>query len=133
MSGAMKTISPNIGTGSFVDVRDVAYMHVWAYENPSKADGERYISFGGFGPVQATADVLRQKYKGTKIAENIILGNPGEGYVGYDKETGEVKAVEYPPGNIRASGKKAETEMGLKFIPFIQSLGETADVLEALL
>jgi len=28
--------------------------------------------------------------EGTKFAEKIIVGTPGEGYVGYDKETGEV-------------------------------------------
>ena len=133
LSGAAKTIGPNIGTGFFVDVRDVAFMHVWAYENPSKADGERYIAATGFGPLQAVADVLRYRYKGTAIGEKILLGNPGQSYIGYDKQTGEVKEVMPAPNALTVSGEKAKKEMGVKMITFPQSIVETAKVLEVLL
>ncbi|KAF4624150.1 hypothetical protein G7Y89_g14023 [Cudoniella acicularis] len=132
-SGSTKTIGPNIGSGSFVDVRDVAYEHLWALENPSKSDGERYIACEGFGPLQAAADILRYSYKGTPIADKIPVGNPGEGYVGYNKETGEVEDVKYPTGKVRVDGSKAEKAMGFKYISFVQSVKETAKAMEPLL
>lgn len=114
-----------------MDVRDVAFMHVWAFENAAKSDGERYIACAGFGPSQAAADVLSTKYKGTKIGEKIIKGTPGEGYVGF--ENGEVEKVGYLPDRVQVSGKKAEREMGVQYIPFQKSIVDTAAVLKALL
>jgi len=133
LSGSAKTIGPNIGSGSFVDVRDVAFMHVWAYEHPEKADGERYIACNGFGPLQAVADVLRDHYKGTQIAEKIPVGSPGTGYVGYDKETGKVENLKYPPGNVQVDGSKAQREMGFEYITFPQSIVATAKSMVSLL
>lgn len=108
-------------------------MHLWAYENSSKADGERYIACGGYGPIQAAADVLHEKYKGTKAAEKIILGKPGEEYLGYDKESGRVQKVGYLPGRVQISGEKAEREMGIRYISFQKSVADTAEELEKLL
>lgn len=133
LSGKAKNIEANIGSGSFVDVRDVAKMHLWAFENAAKSDGERYIACKGFGPVQAAADILHEKYKDTKIGERIVVGNPGEGYLGYNKETRTVDDVVYLPAKPQVSGKKAERVMGIKWISFKQSINDTADVLEALL
>ena len=132
MSGNAPTLPPSIGSGSFVDVRDVAFMHLWALEHPSKADGERYIACGGFLPSQAAADILHDKYKGTERAEKTIKGTPGEGYVGYDKGNGVVTKVEYLPGRIQLSGKKAEREMGIKYTSAKKSIYDTAEVLEKL-
>jgi hypothetical protein len=133
LSGAAKTIGPNIGSGSFVDVRDVALTHVWAYEHPFKANGERYLAVEGFGPLQAAADILRYHYKDTPIGEKIVVGNPGGSYVGYNKETRKVEDVKYAPNTVSASGKKAEREMGVKWITFQQSVLDTAKALEVLL
>lgn len=108
-------------------------MHLWAFENAAKSDGERYIACKGFGPVQAAADILHEKYKDTKIGERIVVGNPGEGYLGYNKETKTVDDVVYLPAKPQVSGKKAERVMGIKWISFKQSINDTADVLEALL
>lgn len=132
-SGAAAEIPPYIGTGSFVDVRNVATMHIWAFENASKSDGERYLGVQGFGPMQAVADILRDAYKGIAIGEKITKGNPGEGYVGYNKETGTVDEIGFLPGARRINGTKAVREMGLKYIPFQQSIVDTAKVFEALL
>lgn len=132
-SGEADELPPYIGTGAFVDVRNVATMHIWAFENASKSDGERYLGVQGFGPTQAVADVLNHAYKGTKFEEKIIKGTPGEGYVGYDKETGTVPTVGFMPGARRISGQKAVKEMGLQYIPFQQSILDTAKVLEAFL
>jgi hypothetical protein len=108
-------------------------MHIWAFENASKSDGERYLGVQGFGPMQAAADILNDAYKGTKIGEKITKGTPGEGYVGYNKETGKVESVGQLPGARRISGAKAEREMGLKYITFQQSIVDTAKAFEALL
>ena len=132
-SGAIEEVPPYIGTGSFVDVRNVATMHIWAFENSSKAEGERYLGVQGFGPMQAAADVLNDAYRGAKIGEKIVKGRPGEGYVGYNKETGKVDSVGFMPGARRISGAKAVKEMGLKYITFQQSIVDTAKAFEALL
>lgn len=132
-SGTVKEIGPNIGSGSFVDVRDVAFMHIWAFENASKADGERYIACRGFGPLQGVADILNEEYKKTAIGEKIAVGSPGEGYVGYNKEKGKVENVLYLPEKPRADGSKAAREMGFKYIDFPQSVVDTAKALEPLL
>jgi hypothetical protein len=133
LSGTIKEIPPKIGSGSHVDVRDVAKLHVWAFEHPKEADGERYIAAAGYGPPQGIADILRAEYKGTKIGEKITAGNPGHDYIGYNKETGEVDDTDYLRGSTRSSGKKAAETMGITWIPFKQSVIETAKMFEAYL
>jgi len=119
-------IPPSIGSGSFIDVRDVALLHLWAYEHAETANGERYIACNGYAPSQATADILREAYPERRHI--IQVGKPGDGYVGY--EDGVVRAVEYPPGRIRVSGEKAQRAMGVRFRGFKESLLETARVME---
>ncbi|KAH6695933.1 hypothetical protein BKA61DRAFT_623585 [Leptodontidium sp. MPI-SDFR-AT-0119] len=131
-SGATKTIGPPIGSGGFVDVRDVAFLHTWAFENPTKADGERFCACQGFAPLQAAADILRREYKGTSIGERIPVGEPGVGYQGYDSETGRIVGLDYPEGKLRVSGEKATRVTGLQYIDFERSVLDTAKVLEAL-
>jgi nucleoside-diphosphate-sugar epimerase len=133
LSGKATEVPPYIGTGSFVDVRNVATMHIWAYEHAEKADGERYLGVQGFGPTQAVADILNDVYRGTKIGEKITKGKPGEGYEGFDEKTGKVESIGPLPGARRISGAKAVKEMGLEYIPFQQSIIDTAKVFEALL
>ena len=87
----------------------------------------------GFGPAQAIADVLRSHYKGTEIGRKIVVGEPGKGYVGFNRETGEVESVRYPEENLKVDGSKAEKEMGVKYISFPQSIVDTAKVMEPLL
>jgi nucleoside-diphosphate-sugar epimerase len=132
-SGTAKTMPPNIGTSSFVDVRDVAFQHIWAFENAAKADGQRFIACNGYGPMQGIADILSDAYKGSPIGDKTVKGSPGEGYVGYDKETGKVGYIAYPPGKYRVSGKKAEEVMGLQYKTFHESVLDTAKSFEALL
>jgi nucleoside-diphosphate-sugar epimerase len=126
-----QAVPPPIGSGSFVDVRDVAYAHVWALEHPKEVNGERYITAAGKGTPQAAADILRAHYKGTAIGERISVGEPGNGYIGYDKETGLVKKVEYLPGDSSFDGSKAERVMGFKYRPFEQAVIDTAKAFEA--
>jgi nucleoside-diphosphate-sugar epimerase len=77
-SGEMKDIPAAVGTGSFVDVRDVARVHVWTIENHVQSTNQRYLVAASKGPVQAFADILREGYLGrTGI---IPKGRPREGY-----------------------------------------------------
>jgi nucleoside-diphosphate-sugar epimerase len=133
LSGTIKEIPPKIGSGSHVDVRDVAKVHVWAFEHPKEANGKRYIAAAGYGPPQGIADILRAEYKGTKIAEKITVGNPGHDYIGYNKETGEVDNPDYLPESSRPSGKRAADTMGITWIPFKQSVIETTKMFETYL
>jgi nucleoside-diphosphate-sugar epimerase len=119
-------IPASIGSGSFVDVRDVALVHMWAYEHSDIANGERYIACQGYGPPQATADVLREAYPDRR--DVIQAGMPGEGYIGY--ENGVVKEVKFLEGRVSVSGQKAERVMGIKFRTFKESLLETAKFME---
>ena len=131
-AGNVQEIPLPIGTGSFVDVRDVAFMHVWAYENPSTADGHRYIACEGLGPPQAVADILRKKYEGTEIGRKIFTGNPGSGYLGYNKDSGNVDYIKYLPGRPRVSGQYAAEVMGFKYFTYPESVIDTAKALETL-
>lgn len=132
-AGKTKQIPPTFGSGAFVDVRDVALMHVWAHEHAVEASGERYIACAGFGPAQAVADVLRREYEDTAIGAKIARGRPGEGYLGYDSETGVVGEIGYPSGRIVVDGSKGMNAMGFKYRTFPQSIADTAKALEGLL
>lgn len=127
LSGEAKTLPPQIGSGSFVDVRDVATMHLWAFEHAKQADGERYIAVSGYGPTQGVVDILREKY--VDRLDVIPVGKPGEGYVGY--KDGKVETVGWAPGNYSVSGEKARRVIGIDFIDFKTSVLDTAKVFEA--
>lgn len=71
-----KTMPPPIGGAGYIDVRDVARMHVWAMEHPEQSNGQRYLLSNGKAPPQAAADLLREKYPD----RDIIVGEPGKGY-----------------------------------------------------
>ena len=71
------TLPPQIGGAAYVDVRDVAAVHVFAALSPEKSNGQRYLTTNGKAPPQAIADILRAHYPDRKIIE----GTPGEGYI----------------------------------------------------
>ncbi|KAH0563071.1 hypothetical protein GP486_002365 [Trichoglossum hirsutum] len=112
-----------IGTGAYVDVRDVAAAHVWAIENPAASDGQRYIVAAGLGPPQAIADLIREVYP--ERGPSIPLGNPGEGYV-----KGEYGWFPAEAGGIALSAKKLEEAMGIKWIKFDKCILDTVKCLE---
>ncbi|PQE14092.1 hypothetical protein CJF31_00006631 [Rutstroemia sp. NJR-2017a BVV2] len=136
LSGHLTAIPATIGSGSFVDVRDVAYMHAWAYEHAPQADGQRYIACCGFGPPQAQADILRGYFRERKpeMLERIPRGEPGVGYEGWDAEKGGLSGkVEYTRDRYRFSGGKAEREMGLRYRDLAESSIDTAEAFRELL
>ncbi|KAL3427477.1 nad dependent epimerase [Phlyctema vagabunda] len=128
LSGASETLPPPIGSASYVDVRDVALIHLWAYENPQKANGERYLASGGYCPPQVIADILS-----TSGWEHTTKGVPGEGYIGYNAASGSVDRIEYPEAQYKLDGRKAEAEMGFTYISAKDSIRDTAEALKVLL
>jgi nucleoside-diphosphate-sugar epimerase len=118
-------IPPAIGSATYVDIRDVADVHVWALEHPREATGQRYLVTNGRGPPQAAADLLRKVYPERRGI--IQEGKPGEGYV-----TG---TYGWPEGGTSFEAKKAKAAIaseypGRNFIGFEQSVLETAKVFE---
>jgi len=77
-SGSVKEMPAQIGSGSYVDVRDVAAIHMFAVENPKISNHKRYIAAAGNGPPQAIADYLHKIYPDRD--GKMIKGKPGEGY-----------------------------------------------------
>jgi nucleoside-diphosphate-sugar epimerase len=128
-SGDLSTPIPSMGSGLYVDVRDVARMHHFAYMHPEIVDGHKFIASGGYGPTQAIADILREEYP--EREGKMPRGNPGEGYLGL--KDGMVGEVRPPEGAVTISAKKAESLMGMEWIDFRDSVKDTAKALEPLL
>jgi len=104
-------------------------MHRWALEHGAEVDGERFISVAGYGPPQAIADILRERYP--EYRDKVQEGTPGLGYVGF--EGGKVKEVAYPQNRIRVSGEKARKAMGIEWRTFSESVVDTVEVLKGFL
>ncbi|KAF2664579.1 NAD(P)-binding protein [Microthyrium microscopicum] len=109
--------SPNRET--YVDVRDVARIHVWAVEHYQEADGQRYLVVGGRQTGQSIADVLRAEYPDRK--DIIQAGNPGEGYN---------KEYVYDRDGVYFDASKVEKATGQGWIPFDQSIRDSAKAFE---
>jgi len=111
------------GNSGFVDVRDVARLVVFGIEHPDVTDGQRFLAVAGYGGAQAAADILRRAYPDRR---NIIQeGQPGEGYAP-DYVFPEPEAAAY-------DGSKVVRATGRPYIPFDQSVLDTARSLEGLL
>jgi nucleoside-diphosphate-sugar epimerase len=117
-SGTESAYPPPIGTASFVDMRDVAAVHLWALEHPEMADGERYIASSGFAPTQGMVDLMREQFPGNS---HIALGEPGKGYVGGIDYCQQRVPVWYPKDRIQMCGIKAHKVMQIRW----RTLGET--------
>lgn len=76
-------LPPQIGGASYIDVRDVAALHIWCMEHPEQSGGERYLMTNGKAPPQGMADVLRDTLfkDDEKVKDRIIVGEPGAGWV----------------------------------------------------
>ncbi|MCJ1419424.1 hypothetical protein MMC32_005779 [Xylographa parallela] len=117
-SGASTDIPPAIGSASYVDVRDVAAIHVWCAEHPIESNGQRYLMANGRGTPQAAADILRKAYPHRK---QIPVGEPGSDYEeGYG----------WPKDGQSFDSAKAKKALGREFVLYDQSILDTAKVLE---
>ncbi|KAL5349664.1 hypothetical protein ACLOAV_004694 [Pseudogymnoascus australis] len=128
-AGSTGILPARFGSGATIDVRDVSRVHLWAYENHTVADGEKYIASSGIGPNQAIADVLRAEYPERK---NIPVGDPETGYVFKKDANGRIIEISHFPGTSRISGQKAVEATGREWIGFPQSILDTAKALESL-
>ncbi|KIW17388.1 hypothetical protein PV08_04582 [Exophiala spinifera] len=113
-----KTVPAQIGSAGYIDVRDVARLHVWAMEHPARSDGQRYLVANGKAPPQAAADLLRERFPD----RDIVVGNPGEGY------TPDYAFVDGEPSMVST---KALDALGVDgFISYDRSILDTVDAFE---
>lgn len=117
-AGEVSEIPPQIGGAGYIDVRDVARMHVWAAEHHALSNGNRYLVANGKAPPQAAADLLREKFPD----RDILVGDPGKGYTpDYDFVKGEPSLV----------STKAMAALGVdRFISYDQSVLDTVEAFE---
>lgn len=113
-------IPPPLGpAGTFVDVRDVARLMVWAATHGEEANGQRYIALGGVGGEQAIADILRKHYPERRGL--IKEGTPGKGYLpGYG----------FPEGGIDIDSSKAVKATGQDWIGYEKAVLDAAKEFE---
>jgi dihydroflavonol-4-reductase len=118
-------VLPDMSFG-IVDVKDVAKMHVLVVKNKA-AFGQRFIANAGSRTFIQMAKALKAAFPARKIptgqAPTLLI----RFLALFD---GEIKAV--LPGlgkHINPSSKKAETVLGISFIPVEQSLVDTAKYL----
>lgn len=117
LSGTAKTIPTGIGSQSYIDVRDVSAIHIYAAEHPKEANGVRYLAAAGRGTMQAAADILRKGYP----ERDIVVGEPGSDYeVGYG----------FARDGYKFYSTRMEEALGRGLIGFERSVLETARVLE---
>src|SRR5205814_4453840 len=89
-----REIEAPVGAGQFVDVRDVARLHLAAYEaGRAVSDGQRFFAVAGKGSPQAMADILRDMYPNR--AAVIPRGEPGCDYVRVEGKDGAPWEVTY--------------------------------------
>lgn len=113
-----QTMPPQIGGASYIDVRDVARMHVWAMEHPDQSNGQRYIMSNGKAPPQAAADLLRKRFP----ERDIIVGTPGQGYT---------EDYWFVKGESSLVATKAYKALGVhRFINYDQSILDTVEAFE---
>jgi nucleoside-diphosphate-sugar epimerase len=120
-------LRPQISTGSWIHVSDVANIHLWAAEHPAESDGERFIGAAGFAAPQAVADILREKFP---ERERIKKGVPGTGYQrGVDWNGREARSW-YPDDAVRVSGEKSASVMGITYKTLEETLVESVAALK---
>ena len=115
-SGSGTSALPGFGTHGLVDVRDVASIHIWCMEHPSESRDKRMRASAGFESPQGVVDALRQAYPERK--DVIPPKEPGKGYVPDIVLTKE------------KSFANASQVAGMRYIPYKQSILETAEFLE---
>jgi len=117
-AGEVETMPPQIGGAGYIDVRDVARMHVWAAEHHAESNGQRYLLANGKAPPQAAADLLRERYP----ERGILVGEPGKGYTSdYWFVKGETSLV----------STKALNALGLEsFTSYDRSILDTVEAFE---
>ncbi|KAK1833421.1 hypothetical protein QBC39DRAFT_346020 [Podospora conica] len=107
---------------TYVDVRDVARVVVFAIDHPDKVNNERYIVASAYAPPQAHADILRRAYP--ERADIIQKGTPGEGYT--------PGTYAFPKSKVY-DGSKARGLTGQDYIPLEKTVIDTVESLKSIL
>ncbi|KAK5944762.1 hypothetical protein PMZ80_001962 [Knufia obscura] len=113
-------LPPQIGGATYIDVRDVAALHVWAMEHPEQSGGQRYLATNGKAPPQGIADTIRKQYAHEdKVVDRIILGEEGRGYA---------TAFGWPGDEPTLKATKAYRALHVEsFRGFEESIGDTIE------
>jgi NADPH-dependent methylglyoxal reductase len=97
--GRKKEVEVSKYPTSFVDVRDVAVIHVRALQKGKVSDGKRLIASAGPWTHQMIVDIIRKRFPETR--DRIPIGKPGENYhvanMVDGKNSVEILGVEYTP------------------------------------
>ena len=117
-TGACKergALPPQIGGATYVDVRDVAALHVWCLENPEEAKGQRYLATNGKANPQAFADCLRDVIfkDDEKVRSRIGDWDVGKGYVMREKDGSEFD-YGWPGDEPTVKATKAYKALGIE-------------------
>lgn len=120
--GPQDAIVKIAGSTPYVDVRNLATIYLWCAENTTQVDGERYLVVAGHGPKQAILDILSEEYPERRGV--ILKGNPDQGYN---------KDWTFDEGGVVFDSTKVKIAVGLDWIPYDQSIIDTAKSLEPLL
>ena len=109
----------SFGTHSFVDVRDVARIHLWCMEHPNQSSDKRIRAAVGLEPPQVVVDILRQAYP---ERDDIIL----------QRKTGrrDLPHSVLIEGGTFVNGVQASQLATMKYMPLKQSILDTAKVME---
>ncbi|KZO97214.1 NAD-P-binding protein [Calocera viscosa TUFC12733] len=110
MNGSCRTVPPTI-VPVWIDVRDVAKMHVAALSNPHAAN-QRYITAGGTYSNSQIAHILGKAYP-TLVSRGLIPPSDNEP----------------PQAQFESDSSKAMRDFGGEWIGFEQSVRDTADML----
>ncbi|KAE8454301.1 hypothetical protein EG329_005226 [Mollisiaceae sp. DMI_Dod_QoI] len=115
-----KPLPPPLGgSGSCVDVRDVAALMVLGVEKGEEMDGERYIATAGIGGPQQIADILNEGRPDRR--GKIEVGEPGKGYL---------PGFGLPTEGTRIDSAKGKKALGREWINFRESVLDSAKVFE---
>jgi nucleoside-diphosphate-sugar epimerase len=117
-SGEAKEVPVGIGAMTYIDVRDVAALHIWCMEHPEQSRDQRYLATNGKGTPQAIADILRKAYPD----RDIVVGEPGSNYTA---------GWWFPKGETSAVASKAYKAMGVeRFTMYDRSIIDTVEAFE---
>ncbi|MEU4161988.1 aldehyde reductase [Actinoplanes sp. NPDC026670] len=130
LDGSMPTLLP-FATG-YVDVRDVASLHLLAMTEPAAA-GERFIATAGHSLWQREVAAILRERLGERAAEVPTREMPLWAAQGLARVNPEMRALRKLLGrNLDATSAKAEKLLGWKTRPIEDTIAETAESLLAL-
>jgi nucleoside-diphosphate-sugar epimerase len=118
LSGEIVEVPEKVGSGTYVDVRDLAKICWWCLENAGMVDGKRIVAIAGQAEPEVLVRSLWTKYKdGVEDYEEVDSG---------DKIGSADHVVRIPKFDTRL----AEEAVGGKWISYRKTVLDTARMLE---